>query len=258
MRELRRGRGGGLAFVLALVLLGTARAEPPAGPFGVAYRAKSMAGGATVHVLRVDLAHADLRVLHAADHGGGHRTAAEFARRSGATAVVNASFFDVDGSPMGLLVVDGAVRQPLRPVDWGVFSVDAERKASIVHTDAWSGEAGVRQAVQSGPRLVIAGEVVGLKNQTAARTAVCVRPDGKVDLVVVERAVSLAGLARFLVDEGCRDAMNLDGGPSTQLFLDRAGVRVDVPGGTPVPIALGVFVEGAADIAPAPKGCGGG
>ena len=236
--------------------MNTAGADPAtSGPFGVAYRAKEMVGGATAHVLRVDLKHARLRVLHANDHGGGHRTAAEFARSSGATAVVNASFFDVDGSPMGLLVVDGIVRQTLRPVDWGVFAVDADGGARIVHTDDWTGEKGVSQAVQSGPRLVIDGEIVGLKNQTAARTAVCVRNDGKVDLVVVERAVSLAGLARFLADEGCRDAMNLDGGPSTQLHLDRAGVRVEVPGGTPVPIALGVFLEGPADIEPAPKGC---
>jgi uncharacterized protein YigE (DUF2233 family) len=183
-------------------------------------------------------------------------TAEQFARASGATAVVNASFFDVDGSPLGLLVIDGVVRQKLRPVDWGVFAVGDDRSIRIVHTDEWKTEAGVAQAVQSGPRLVVDGSVVDLKPQAAERTAVCRGADGKIQLLVTTRATTLDALARFLAAEGCVDALNLDGGPSSQLFLGRSGVRIDVPGGSPVPVALGVFVEGAADIQPPKRGCG--
>lgn len=227
------------------------------GRFGVAYRAVSMPSGGTAHVMRVDLNYAKIRVLDARDHGGKPLTAEQFAKASGATAVINASFFDVDGSPMGLLVVDGKKRQKLRPVDWGVFAIDAAGTVRVVHTDAWTGESEVVQAVQAGPRLVIGGAVVKLKPQAAERTAVCVRDDQKVDLVVTRRATTLDSFARFLATEGCIDALNLDGGPSSQLFLGRAGVSIDVPGGDEVPIALGVFVEGAADIRPAGRGCSG-
>jgi len=234
-----------------------ASSAPASGPFGIAYRAVTMAGGGTAHVMRVDLEHAKLRVLDARDHGRAPLTAEQFAEATGATAVINASFFDIDGSPLGLLVVDGERRQKLRPVDWGVFAVGDDGSVRIVHTDAWGGEAGVAQAVQSGPRLVVGGTVVDLKPQAAERTAVCRRSDGKVDLVVTRRATTLDSFARFLADEGCVDALNLDGGPSSQLFLGRSGVKIDVPGGDAVPIALGVFVEGAADIRPARRGCAG-
>ncbi len=262
MTAVGRGPGGPWAPAVAACIflaLGSLGAEPAPGPgpFGIVYRAVAMPTGGTAHVMRVDLKHARIRVLDAQDHGGEPLTAEQFARETGATAVVNASFFDIDGSPMGLLVVDGERRQKLRKVDWGVFAVDDDGGVRIVHTDAWAGEDGVAQAVQSGPRLVVAGEVVDLKPQAAERTAVCRRADGKVDIVVTRRAATLDAFARFLHDEGCVDALNLDGGPSTQLFLGRSGVSIDEPGGTPVPIALGVFVEGAAEIKPAKRGCAG-
>jgi uncharacterized protein YigE (DUF2233 family) len=245
--------------LLALVRAGAAgETQAASGPFGIAYRAVSLPSGGTGHVLRIDLDHARIRVLDARDYGDGSPlTAKQFAEFSGATAVVNASFFDVDGSAMGLLVVDGAKRQALRPVDWGVFAVGDDDSIRIVHTDAWPGEKGVAQAIQSGPRLVVGGKVVQLKRQAAERTAVCRRADGKVELLVTRRATTLDALAQFLAAEGCVDALNLDGGPSSQLFLGRAGVSIDVPGGWGVPIALGVFVEGVADIRPERRGCRG-
>jgi hypothetical protein len=68
-------------------------------------------------------------------------------------------------------------------------------------------------------------------NQTRApRTAIGLRPDGTIILAVVDgRAdpshsigVSLAELARLMINLGCRDAMNLDGGGSSVMFVNDA------------------------------------
>src|SRR4029079_12047877 len=75
--------------------------------------------------------------------------------------------------------------------------------------------------VQGMPRLVVAGKVEHLKNQIARRTAVCA--DGKRLALIVTSAAEFNAFARFLaapIDQGgagCVDALNLDGGPSTQL-----------------------------------------
>ena len=248
-----------LALVVGVGLAATSTPDPPAGrrvgaagqdssatpaaPESVAdlvYRAVSMPGGEVGHLLEIDPQSAELRVLDARDHQKTAMTAREFAGVTGAAAVINAPFFDVDGSPMGLLIVDGAGRQALRRADWGVFFIDA-RGAHIVHTRDYGRRTGVVQAFQVGPRLVVDGEVLALKPQSARRTAICTRADGTVLALVVGNAVLAADIARFLAESGCRDALNLDGGPSTQLFVKSGGVAVEVSGGTGVPVALGVF-----------------
>jgi len=236
--------------LVGVLLLATAHADDvPA----LVYRATELPDGSRAHFLAIEPSH--LRVLDARDHGSTALTAKEFARKSGADAVINASFFDLDGTPMGLIVVDGELRNPLRPVDWGVFSIDAAGVARIEHTDAFDSSRPVQQAVQSGPRLVVGGSPLSLKKQRARRTAICTLEGGRVALLVVDDSVLASDVAAWFAAQGCTDALNFDGGPSSQLYLERGGVIVDVPGGDPVPVALGVFAIDAADLAPA-GGCG--
>jgi uncharacterized protein YigE (DUF2233 family) len=235
-----------LPLLAALLLLGARQGEPE--PPGLAYRPVVTPGGSLGHLLTVDLRHTDLRLLDARDLGAPALTAREFVEKSGATAAFNGPFFDLDGSPMGLLVVDGKKKAPLRPVDWGVFALDAAG-VHIVHTKDWHEPEGLRQAMQVGPRLVVDGQPLTLKRQSARRTALCALADGRLKVLVVGTALEASDLAGFLVSEGCRDALNLDGGDSTQLYLRRAGIEVDEPGGDPVPVAVGLFVHGTTDIA---------
>jgi uncharacterized protein YigE (DUF2233 family) len=99
-----------------------------------------------------------------------------------------------------------------------------------------------RVVVQGIPRLVVEGKIPQLKPQLAERTAVCAG-GGVVVLVVSTRAEATA-LARFLADApdkgglGCRDALNLDGGQSTQLVVKLPTLALSLPGGWSVPNAL--------------------
>jgi len=198
--------------------------------------------GVGVHLLSVDLRRVELKLLQAKDLGKSVLTARQFAERSGAVAVFNGPFFDLDGSPMGLLIVDGIEQVPLRSVDWGVFALDA-KGPSIVHTSDWKSRPEVRQAFQVGPRLVVDGAALSLKRQIARRTALCVLADGRVKVLVAGNAIWADDLATFFVAEGCTSALNLDGGASTQLYLRRSGTAVDEPGGVAVPVAVGLFLD---------------
>jgi uncharacterized protein YigE (DUF2233 family) len=221
---------------------------------GLRYEYAPLGPGVGGHLLTVDLEGTEMRLLDARDLGEKALTAREFQARSGATAVVNGPFFDLDGTPMGLLVVDGEQRGSLRPVDWGVFALD-ESGPSIVHTKEWADRPGVSQAFQVGPRLLVEGAVVPLKRQSARRTALCVLEDARLKVAVVDQKVDATRLASFLSEQGCVDALNLDGGGSTQLYLKRASAEVDVPGDEPVPVALAFFAKGTAEIR-SRRGCG--
>ena len=93
--------------------------------------------------------------------------------------------------------------------------------------------------VQGLPRLMVDGAVMEkLKDQWAVRTAVCADA-GFATVVVTRGAVSSTAFAAHLRDVvGCKDALNLDGGPSTQLSV-QAGKHVEsITGGWGVPNLL--------------------
>lgn len=238
-----------LALVLPLVASASAQR-------GLHYRWVEVPGSGPGHLLDVDLSVAQVRVLDARDLGEKALTARQFAERTGAAAVVNGPFFDVDGAPLGLLVVDGQQRIKLRPVDWGVLALRTGR-ASIVHTDQWTEPPDVRGAIQVGPRLVVGGKPLALKKQVARRTVACLKNETSLTLAVLPRPTAATSLARWLAKEGCADALNLDGGPSTQLYFHSGSDEVEELGGVPIPVALGVFVDDADIEVEGRRGCGG-
>jgi uncharacterized protein YigE (DUF2233 family) len=167
-------------------------------------------------------------------------TVREFAERHQALAVVNGGFFDERGKPLGLIIHRGKRTSPLRQADWGVFAI-AKGKPRILHTRQGL-PGGVREAVQCGPRLVIAGRIPPFKPGESMRSAVGITPDGMVVLASTSRGeLSLHDFARALKAWGCLDALNLDGGPSAQLFVQAGAVKLDVPGTYGVPNALAVL-----------------
>ena len=117
-----------------------------------------------------------------------------------------------------------------------------EKKARIMVGAEISDHLAHRLIVQGIPRLVVAGKVPGLKPQLAERTAVCA--EGGVVILVVSTKAETTAFARFLADPsekgglGCVDALNLDGGPSTQLVVKLPALTLSLPGGWGVPNAL--------------------
>ena len=154
---------------------------------------------------------------------------------------INASFFDTDGKAMGLAVDGGRVMASGKRRSWGALVID-DRNARIVLGAEIKDDPAHRLVVQGIPRLVVGGKIQALKPQLAERTAVCAKDS--VVVLVVSTKVETTTFARFLADPpdqgglGCRDALNLDGGPSTQLVAKLSALSLSLPGGWGVPNAL--------------------
>jgi uncharacterized protein YigE (DUF2233 family) len=184
-------------------------------------------------------------VIDARRVGRNAATAGRMRAETDAYLVVNGGFFDEKTRPLGLVVGDGRQTSALRKVDQGVFVI-ADGKPIIQHSrDPLPPN--IETGIQAGPRLVVNGRALRLKPQASRRTSICLPGDGTVMIVVVPAAISLADLAANLVRPAasgglsCWVALNLDGGPSTQLSVDTAELDLDIPGGWPVPNGVAVL-----------------
>jgi exopolysaccharide biosynthesis protein len=189
-----------------------------------------------VHAFRIALDKARLRLI-AAGAPGARRTVSTIAAPFAQAVAINASFFDDRDRAMGATVDQGqsSGQRTIKP--WGALVVEGTSARIALGSEL--GQPGERPSlvVQGTPRLVVKGEIVKLKPQTAARTAVCAQGDKVV--IVVTDSLDATVLALLLRDRlGCQDALNLDGGPSTQLSARLGGLRIEVPGGWGVPNAL--------------------
>jgi hypothetical protein len=197
------------------------------------------------HAFKIDLDVAELRLIPA---GGplSRRTVEEIVAPHPAVVAINASFFDKEGRAMGLAVDEGRLIAGGKRQSWGALVVDGTNARIMLGADIQNHLAH-RLIVQGIPRLVVGGQVQQLKPQVAERTAVCA--EGNVVVLVVATRAEATAFARFLADPpekgglGCGEALNLDGGPSTQLGVKLPTLALSLHGGGAVPNAL-VVVPG--------------
>lgn len=158
------------------------------------------------------------------------------------TLVINGGYWAYAGKRriiQGLLIVNGERIAPFVPrAGGGVLSVRAER-AELSAAEEWRDDGSARLALQCKPRLVSRGAVVREleSRRRAARTALCIRDGGRtLDAYLTDEHLrpTLPELAAFLLAEGCEDALNLDGGPSTAAIFRRPGEE---------PLTVGVGLE---------------
>jgi len=192
------------------------------------------------HAFRIDLQVAELRLIPAGDPPL-RRTVEQIVAPYPLVVAANASFFDTEGRAMGLAVDEGRVMARSNRRPWGALVIDGPQGRIMLGADIQN-PLDHRLIVQGIPRLLVEGRVLQLKPQIAERTAVCA--GGNLVVLVVSTRVEATAFARFLADPpdrgglGCWDALNLDGGPSTQLVVKLPGLALSLPGGWGVPNAL--------------------
>jgi len=235
--------------VLVMSSAGTspARAEPPRfsivapGIGHATFKVRSAdAEPFSGHAFKIDLEEAELRLVPAGDPSP-RRTVEQIVAPYPVVVAVNASFFDKEGRAMGLAVDEGRVMASSKQRNWGAFVIDGKKGRIILGADIQDHLAH-RLIVQGIPRLLVGGKVQQLKPQIAERTAICA--EGNVVVLVVSTKAEATAFAHFLADPpdkgglGCWDALNLDGGPSTQLVVRLPALALSLPGGWGVPNAL--------------------
>lgn len=138
----------------------------------------------------------------------------------------NAGFFTPELKPLGLRITDSQLLNPFKSITWwGVFYIQ-NKKAYLVTSNNYKPNPNISFAIQAGPRLVSKGQVITeLKPDIDYHTAIGITTSGKIILLAVENALlsttDLAELMQRSEKEGgldCVEAMNLDGGHSTQMY----------------------------------------
>jgi len=201
----------------------------------------------TLHVLRLDLKQVRVKVLDARDFKSSALSAKQFAEKSGSLVAINANFFNEKQQPLGLILQDGKLKKPPQNTAWwGVLLLDghAAKIGKIASADETKG---FDEGVQSGPRLVVSGKNPKLKSEYSPKSAVGLDRKGRLYLIASEGSMNIQDLAKFLALSEKQgglalvDALNLDGGSSTQLFAKVGDLKISVTGFNQVPIGLGVF-----------------
>lgn len=238
-----------IALALSLLLIGAGEASPSASPRDLAPGIQWTEGrmdGAPVHVLRIRPGAAQWRFLRSPAPKGSLRV--DELAEGGPLVAFNAGYFDVDGSPMGLMVHGGTEINPMRKADWGVFWIDKKGRGHLHHRrkfrwPRWRDK--VDFAVECGPRVRVKGKAIKVRPGAARRTLAGIRRDGDLLLAVFPSRVDLGTAGRWLHSEWeVTDLLNLDGGSSTQLGLrDEDRWRV-LAKGAAVPVLIGLYPSG--------------
>lgn len=189
---------------------------------------------------------AEVKVLRTSDFSLNKATASQICKIAKAHVCINASFFDENGKPLGLLITRGIVLQNLHSGGntlTGIFAKTKDgffisgRKDLSLKT--------VLEAIQAGPRLFSQGTLVdGVKPLLSRKqSGVCINKNGDAFFYVVRSGLfgtSLDWLTENFKHLECIDALNLDGGGSSQLYVKD---KISIEGDYSVPIFLGVFFE---------------
>lgn len=203
---------------------------------GISYRDLDnhlLAPWSHTHVFRINLKSNQLDLVMANDLSQPHASIDEFAHHSHALIGINGGFFDEKYNPLGLRVSNKAEHNPLKRISWwGIFYIK-NKTPHISSLMAYDSHEPIDFAVQSGPRLIIDGHIPSLKPGRAERTALGITANGQVIILVTENTpITTTDLAKIMRSAPlhCVNALNLDGGSSSQLSAKIGSFHVNVHG----------------------------
>lgn len=168
------------------------------------------------------------------------------AQNQKALAMLNANFFDTNHKTLGLVVQNKKTLHAFKKISWWSVFCIKNQTAQIIHSsDYQSGQCD--QAIQAGPRLIVNGKISELKEHVSLKSAVGINNQNEVFLIATENRVPITEFAKILkkpVEKGglaLNQALNLDGGPSTQMYIKTENFSLNLAHFVAVPVGLGVF-----------------
>jgi MYXO-CTERM domain-containing protein len=225
-------------FILHATFIGDAwvEHEPYEGVLWRARRFEDVGGGPQiVHELQLDPAITELVALPS----NGCQTVSAIGAAAGAAAGINGGYFNVSTcDPVSLLIHEGELLGTHGSTR-SAFGIDAAGAAHIQIVGAGDDWPEVEEAHGGAPRLVTAGVAHTTNAEYAEesvagaafigpnpRTGAGIFADGRVSLFTIDgrganqAGMALPAMANFAKDElGLADAMNLDGGGSTTMWI---------------------------------------
>ncbi len=186
-----------------------------------------------IHVFKIDLNEHQLKLISHKNLELKFPSIEQYAVSEKAPLAINGGFFDEDQKPLGLRISQFKHSNSFKNISWwGVFYIK-NKQARISSARQFSTQQNIEFAIQAGPRLIIDKHIPSLRPGYAERTALCVISDHEMAIVITQYfPITLSQLAHTLIDQplNCRNALNLDGGSSTQFFAKFSGFFLHMPG----------------------------
>ncbi len=166
------------------------------------------------------------------------KTTDELAAKTGALAAINGTFFNMaQGGSVCYLKVDDSVRNYSQPnlrsyIHNGAISIDTMGKLYIISRpdSGWTSMNYFKDVMSSGPLLIKDGEKCAFEKDKFnenrhPRTGIGINKKGHIIMVTLDgrnkraSGMSIPEFASLMKYLGCNDALNLDGGGSTTMYI---------------------------------------
>ena len=225
-------------------------------PEGIFYTHLILNDNTSAHVLEVDPQYFD--IISAKAKIKKLESVETIAKQNNAIAAINGGFFQSKGIPVGILKIEdqwyGIPHLPRGAIGWSnshhkvlfdqllvsflkenTLLIIPQSNPNYTTTRDWNS---VNYIVGGAPILIRSSEVItdfsvektiwGFLYKNHARTAIGILPNGHFVFVVVDgvkylffpnKGMTIPNLALFLLDLGCKEALNLDGGGSSTMYL---------------------------------------
>ena len=186
-----------------------------------------------IHAFRIDLKNNQLSLTTAKETHQDFASAEDYARFSHALIAINGGFFDKNYHPLGLRIRNHQELSPIKSISWWGIFYTQQNHAHLSCVRQFNQSSRIDFAIQSGPRLLVDGRILSLRDGKAERSALGITRDGKVIVLVTEHAaITTTELAQLMKAPplNCQQALNLDGGSSSQLSANVGGFHLNVHG----------------------------
>lgn len=193
---------------------------------------KSLSSWAHIHIFRLDLQKYTLSVIRALDLPKNFVDISNYVKFSKGLLAVNGGFFDHRYKSLGLRISNYQQLSPLKKISWwGILYI----KDNIPYLSSYQDfyyKKNIDFAIQAGPRLLIDGKIPSLLPGVAERSALGITHDKKLIILITDSLpLSTSKLAEIMKASplNCVQALNLDGGSSSQLYAQIGSFRLYVP-----------------------------
>ena len=179
----------------------------------------------------------ELREFDIVENGMVLKGTSRFAEDFSALAAINGSFFNIkEGGSAVLLrnenITVSQTEDPTKVTESGALAIDRKGKPTLLfrNNSSWKLKKRYKDIMSSGPALVIDGSIPSFNNNSFhnnrhPRTAIGQKEDGTWILVLVDgrnqraEGMKITELADFMKELGCINALNLDGGGSSTMWI---------------------------------------
>lgn len=137
---------------------------------------------------------------------------------------MNGGMYSPQKSPLGLFIDKNVEVTPINTQDGngnfylkpnGIFYIPNKGNAKIVSTEKFKNNGAIQYATQSGPMLLINGDIHQVFRKGSAnlqiRNGVGILPDGKIIFAMSKGEVNFYDFAEYFRAQGCKNALYLDG-----------------------------------------------